>query len=55
MKIELVETANLSADYGYINIATYIDIITIMECQISRVILSYNHTTCFSCPLNIVI
>ena len=53
--IELVETANLAADYSCINIATYIDIITIMECQISTVILSYKYTTCSSCPFNIVI
>ena len=36
-------------------ITTYIGNITIMECQISRNILSYNYTTCLSCSLNIVI
>ena len=53
--IELVETANLAADYSCINIATYIGFITIIECQVSRIILSYNYTTCLSCPLNILI
>ena len=40
--------------YGGIDIATYIEITTIMECQISRDIHSYNSTNCLSCPLNIV-
>ena len=36
-------------------IATYIEINTITECQISKVILSDNSTNCLSCPLYIVI
>ena len=47
--------AQQNDNYSYINIATYIEITTIMECQISRVILSYNSTNFLSCPLNIVI
>ena len=34
-------------NYSYINIAAYIEITSIMECQISRVILSYNSTYCW--------
>ena len=41
--------------YSGINIATYIEITTIMECQMSRVILSYSSVNCLSCPLFIVI
>ena len=41
-------------NYSGIDIATYIEITTIMECQISRDIHSYNSTNCLSCPLNIV-
>ena len=37
------------------NIATYVEVTTIMECQISRVILSCSYINCLSCPLNIVI
>ena len=40
--------------YSGIDIATYIEITTIMECQISRDIHPYNSTNCLSCPLNIV-
>ena len=44
-----------STHYNCISIATNIEITTIVECQISRDILSYNSTNCLSCPLNIAI
>ena len=41
-------SANHVILYSCINIANYIEITTIMECQISGVILSYNSTNCLS-------
>ena len=37
------------------NIATYVEVTTTMEYQISKVILSYSSINCLSCPLNIAI
>ena len=51
---ESLINVELGDNYSGIDIATYIEIITIMECQISIDIHSYNSTNCLSCPLNIV-
>ena len=43
-------TKYLISYYSFIDIATNIEITTIMECQISRVILSYNSANCLNFP-----